>query len=79
MKINIKKLSQNSLQLSSSNSPNSLDIESDKNKVKDRKLNPATGEYSFQLWSKAFESQPNEFNYEFSDIEPLLRVTVKHL
>ena len=33
------------------------------------RLNPSSGAYDFPMWSKAFKSQLNEFDYEITQID----------
>ena len=37
--------------------------------LKNRNINPDSGDYSYDYWSKAFDSQLNEFDYEIVDID----------
>ena len=75
--VNLRKRPHRLLQIRSTILPNNLDSENKNDISNVRKKNPATGEYSFELWSKAFESQPNEFNYEFSEIEGEIPISLK--
>ena len=38
-------------------------------RLKNRNINPDSGDYSYDYWSKAFDSQLNEFDYEIVDID----------
>jgi hypothetical protein len=38
-------------------------------RLKNRNINPDSGDYSYDYWSKAFDSQLNEFDYEIVEID----------
>ena len=74
----IGKLTGKLLQVSSSNVQTDLSSKTNNQLKSDRATNPISGAYDKQYWSKAFQSQPTQFQYNIdaNDIEGIIPLSL---